>query len=304
MSLQTATPYHHLLRPDKRALCEAFIGKPLDALRTPAFIVDRTAFANNCDKMLHASKEWGATFRAHLKTHKTTEGTRLQLVSNQNRADAIVVSTMMEAWQVVQDGLVKEGIVKDILYGLPLAANKVADIATISDTVTADGGIFRVLIDHPVQVHSLEEYERSQGTKRRWSVFVKIDGGQNRAGVVPTSSEFRKLLGVLYASPSVTVYGFYAHAGNSYASTSFSEASSFLLAEVQSVNLAARIALDELSKVPEAQNSLRPFVLSVGSTPTAHAVNAETRRKLAEELCGTLEIHAGEKVWVRSFAGT
>lgn len=36
-----------------------------------------------------------------------------------------------------------------------------------------------------------------------------------------------------------------------------------------------------------------PFVLSVGSTPTAHAVTPETKAKLYPSLHGKLEIHAG-----------
>jgi len=165
-------------------------------------------------------------------------------------------------------------------------------MATISDIMATEGGVFRVLIDHPGQVHCLDEFERSQG-QRRWSAFVKINGGQNRAGMVPTSPEFRDLLRAIYVSPNVMIYGFYAHAGNSYFSTSVSEASCFLSQEVQSVNLAARIALDELSKFPDLQPVQNPFVLSVGSTPTAHAANAETRQILTEELFGTLELHAG-----------
>ncbi|KAK2461939.1 hypothetical protein APHAL10511_006402 [Amanita phalloides] len=293
MSQQTETPYHLLLRPDKKKLCEKYVGKPIDTLRTPALIVDRTTFAQNCGRMLYTSAEWGATFRAHLKSHKTTEGTRLQLITADHRTGAVVVSTMLEAWEVVQAGLLKDGTVKDMLYGLPVAPNKVADMATISDIMSASGGTFRVLIDHPAQVHCLEDYERSQGTERRWSAFIKINGGQNRAGVVPASSEFHKLLQTLYASPYVDIYGFYAHAGNAYASTTFSEASSFLSVEVESVNLAARIALGELSKIPEKLSARKPFVLSVGSTPTAHAANARTRQRVAEELCGTLELHAG-----------
>jgi len=70
ITMQTTTPHRLLLRPDKRALCETYVGKPLDSLRTPAFIVDRATFAENCTKMLRASKEWGARFRSHLKTHK------------------------------------------------------------------------------------------------------------------------------------------------------------------------------------------------------------------------------------------
>jgi D-serine deaminase-like pyridoxal phosphate-dependent protein len=46
------------------------VGKPLNALRTPAFVVDRAVFAKNCRKMLENARDWGATFRGHLKTHK------------------------------------------------------------------------------------------------------------------------------------------------------------------------------------------------------------------------------------------
>lgn len=66
---QTHTPWQ-LLTPNKDALVKEFIGKPLDELRTPALVVDRAAFRDNCAKMHQNAKDWGATFRAHLKTHK------------------------------------------------------------------------------------------------------------------------------------------------------------------------------------------------------------------------------------------
>lgn len=98
----------------------------------------------------------------------------------------------MEAWQVVAAGLVKDDVVKDvsiaiallyslsfkILYGLPIAANKIADLSDLWDTVNKDGGIVRVLIDHPKQIQMLEEFESQREKPRKWSVFVKIDGGQ------------------------------------------------------------------------------------------------------------------------------
>lgn len=37
----------------------------------------------------------------------------------------------------------------------------------------------------------------------------------------------------------------------------------------------------------------KPWVLSVGSTPSAHAASAETRAQLKSILNGTLELHAG-----------
>jgi len=67
--LQTKTPLH-FLNPSKDALVTEFVGKPLNALRTPAFVVDRAVFAKNCRKMHENARDWGATFRGHLKTHK------------------------------------------------------------------------------------------------------------------------------------------------------------------------------------------------------------------------------------------
>lgn len=45
---------------------------------------------------------------------QTVEGTRLQLDEGEYSTNAVVVSTLMEAWEVVQGGLVKDGTVKDV----------------------------------------------------------------------------------------------------------------------------------------------------------------------------------------------
>ncbi|KAF5313039.1 hypothetical protein D9619_003555 [Psilocybe cf. subviscida] len=293
MAYQTHTPIHLQTNPSKDRLLDAFKGKSLDELRTPAFIIDRNVFAQNCANMHSKAREWGVTFRAHLKTHKTAEGATLQLRSTENQTHAVVVSTMMEAWEVVRAGLVANGTVNDILYGMPVAVNKVDDLASLRRELEAHGGAVKLLVDHPDQVKFLEKYESSRETPKRWLAFVKINGGQNRAGVYPDSPALTELVKVILASPAVTLHGFYGHAGNSYASTSLSEASAFLSGEVQCVNIAAKSALDLLkSGFPEASVS-KPFVLSVGSTPTAHAASAEAKKLLSEVLHGALELHAG-----------
>ena len=45
---------------------------------------------------------------------QTAEGTRMQLVTSKNKTDAIVVSTVMEAYGVVRAGLVTDGTDKDV----------------------------------------------------------------------------------------------------------------------------------------------------------------------------------------------
>ncbi|KAI0815016.1 hypothetical protein BC629DRAFT_1279626 [Irpex lacteus] len=292
-SFQTNTPYPLANLPSKDALVAEFRGKPLSSLRTPAVVIDKSVFAQNCAKMHNNAKEWGASFRAHVKTHKTAEGVRLQLKSSADQTSAIVVSTLMEAWQVVQAGLVADGTVKDILYGLPVAPNKIADLASLRDELARHGAVVRVLVDNPDQVRYLEQFESRRETPQLWSVFIKVDAGGKRAGLEPTSPYFETLLTSVFTSTALSVYGFYTHAGQSYASTSLPEASSFLSTEVEAVNTAAGLALSLLAGIPGSAPRNTPFVLAVGSTPTAHAATAQTREKLASLLNGSLELHAG-----------
>ncbi|KAF9044569.1 hypothetical protein BDZ89DRAFT_1059048 [Hymenopellis radicata] len=292
MTVQTKTPIDFLALPSKDILVKEFVGKSLDGLRTPAFIIDRGIFAENCAKMHKKAEAWGAGFRAHLKTHKTAEGTRLQLASSANTTHNVVVSTLMEAWNVVNAGLVKDGTVKDMLYGLPVDTSKVDDLSTLWDIMAESGGVIRILVDHPDQVTFLEEFESRRSTPRKWSAFVKIDGGQKRAGVSTSTPYFEALLKKMFASPNVSVYGFYGHAGNAYASTSLDEASSFLSGEVGAVNTAAAAAKSILKSLGKEGPDV-PFKLSVGSTPTAHAASAETKAALSTLLHGELELHAG-----------
>lgn len=116
-----------------------------------------------------------------------------------------------------------------------------------------------------------------------------------RAGVPPTSPEIKALLASIWASPAVLLYGFYCHAGDAYGATSFEQASTFLSSEVQMVNAAARVALDMLTEASDPSQRPPPFVLSVGSTPTAHAASGAARDQLHSLLHGTLELHAGER---------
>jgi len=89
----------------------------------------------------------------------------------------------------------------------------------------------------------------------------------------------------------MAIHGFYGHAGNSYASTSLPQASSFLSDEVRTVNKAAEIALNEISGDTRCT---QPFILSVGSTPTAHAASTKAKQLLSQTLHGKLELHAGK----------
>jgi len=128
-STSSFTPLSLLTLPSKKALTDEFVGKPLSSLRTPAIIIDRTRFKDNCEKVTSQTEKRGMKFRAHVKSrlswrvraatahtevaHKTFEGTRMQVEASQG-VKAVICSTMVEVWQVVQSGLIEEGLVDDV----------------------------------------------------------------------------------------------------------------------------------------------------------------------------------------------
>jgi D-serine deaminase-like pyridoxal phosphate-dependent protein len=54
-------------------------------LSTPAFVINRHAFAENCRTVLKQVALGGIRLRPHIKTHKTVEGAILQVCANETK---------------------------------------------------------------------------------------------------------------------------------------------------------------------------------------------------------------------------
>ncbi|KAM3162468.1 D-serine dehydratase [Lachancea thermotolerans] len=273
-------PYQFTSRSSKQELLSAYYGKDLSDLPTPSLVVDRSVFKKNCEKMLMNAEHLHADFRAHVKTHKTVEGTLLQLGSNERRTDKIVVSTLMEAWGLLP--LIEQGLINDVLFSLPVVKSRLSELAALSERVPN----LRLMLDNREQLQVLSEFSESFTFQKKWSVFIKINMGTDRAGF---SDDFtlKETLCDLLKSPLkdyVSLYGFYCHAGHSYASSTEEQAKSYLLNEITSGNAACKKAL-------EVDPSLK-LQLSVGATPTAHASEMLKVSSLGK-LYGRLELHAG-----------
>ncbi|CAH2355116.1 D-serine dehydratase [[Candida] railenensis] len=269
--------------PNKEDLLKQYVGQKISDLPTPSFIVDRGKFKVNADKMLANSKNLKADFRAHIKTHKTVEGTLLQL--GNGGTDKLVVSTLSEAWSIVP--LAERGLVKDVLFSLPVVESRLSEIVEISKHFDH----FRLMLDNEAQLDILNEYSSLHGLKKKWSIFIKIDMGTKRAGLVNDSEYLSKTLerAIKYKS-TIEIYGFYCHAGHSYSSKSEGAAKDFLLQEIVHANCAASAAL-KIDPTLKLQ-------ISVGATPTAHASEILKMEEVeaqigGKSLSGKLELHAG-----------
>lgn len=259
------------------ALKKEYVGKKLDQIPTPAFIVDRSVMDRNCDSMLQRASKMNAKFRAHVKTHKCNEGVDKQLGSGQS--DRVVVSTLMEAWRMKD--YYTSGKITDVLYGLPVVKSRIGELVELSKYVN-----IRLMIDHPCQLDLIMKYSKENGLTKPWSFFVKVNMGTNRAGMITGSEELNEL--IKYALKSehkeyLSLYGFYCHAGHSYASHNSDEASGFLRQEITAANEAAKIA----KSIDESLD----LTISVGSTPTAHSFGLVDTKDMG--LVADLELHAG-----------
>lgn len=181
------------------------------------------------------------------------------------------MSTVREAEAL--EPLVREGVVRDILYGLPLPPSALPRLAALRSR--NPGLAVTLLVDHPAQL------PRDGGA---WGVFVKLDNGYQRAGVLPESQELKTLVAAIRETEGVRLVGFYSHAGHSYASGSYAESVRFLVRELETV----------LSGAEGAGGVEEGLVLSVGATPTALAAGWDVAELLGR--AGdrwSVELHAG-----------
>ncbi|KAI5276915.1 hypothetical protein E4T47_00090 [Aureobasidium subglaciale] len=269
------------LSPSKAALQLQYVGKSLADVPAPAAVLDLAPIRRNCKAMLEATRALGFGFRAHVKTHKTTELTRYQM-GHESQDIRLIASTVSEIENL-------------ILYGLPVAVSQIPRLAAVARVLGE--GVVGLFVDHPEQVEHLAALDESiwPGTV---PLFIKIAAPISRAGLLPTSGCISPLVEAIVSAPKVRLVGAYAHMGESYGSSSPKEALEFLMHELKDAKAGADRVMESLPK-----DSTEKLTISLGATPTATAVqNAliETEwnqkfRTYVEEVKGSydIEIHAG-----------
>ena len=279
-------------------LRKLYVKKSLSELPCPGAIIDIAKVRTNCKLMLDAVAHLGLSFRAHVKTHKTSELTRYQ-VGEYCKDVRLVVSTVIEAEQLVP--LLKEyqqrAAAVNIVYGIPIGPSQVPRLAAVAQELGP--GSLTVMVDNPAQLSSLEAFRNLAGFGAQ--VFLKTDSGYHRAGLGPLSEEMIELVKEVSFWESrgiVRLLGFYSHNSLSYGGSSPDDAMEML-----------KLEIDVCRKASQHLQSSRshPLVISVGASPTALSIqnilpsisstsNSADLLKDALQLTTSnfeLEIHAG-----------
>ncbi|KAK3704510.1 hypothetical protein LTR37_013793 [Vermiconidia calcicola] len=291
--------------PSEAALKLQFIGKQIEEAYTPAAIIDAAVVRRNCKLMLEAAEKLGVGFRAHVKTHKTTEVARLQ-VGEDSKSVKVVCSTVSEVENLVPWLLecVNKGKEVNVLYGLPILVSAIPRLAAVA-RLLGEGRI-GVFTDHPSHIKMLDQVD---GTvwPGRIPVWVNIDVGDHREGVAPDSGQLADIASSIGASERVKLAGLYTHMSSSYQSSSPEEALKFLAKELEGLREGAVSFLKSSGsyriKGPDAEKATEKVTISLGATPTATSTQnlledtegAKEYRAMLENIKQSFdaELHAG-----------
>lgn len=233
----------------------------LEALETPALLLDETRMNRNIARMRQQVQRLGVGFRPHVKTNKSYDVARRLM---DGPAGPITVSTLREADYFFEHG------VRDILYAVCIAPNKLDHVLDLQ----ARGARMSILVDSVEAARLLVGRLRAHTLGRTVGVLIEVDSDGHRSGVKPESTELLAVAAALKEG-GMLLRGVLTHAGSSY--------------EARDAEQLRAIAEQERAAILLAADRLRTAghscpVVSVGSTPTALA---------ATQLRGVTELRAG-----------
>ncbi|MEE9375020.1 MAG: DSD1 family PLP-dependent enzyme [Rhizobiaceae bacterium] len=228
-------------------------------LETPCLLLDEAKLQNNVRRLRQKAKALGVELRPHLKTGKSVEVA--ERILEQPHAKA-TVSTLSEAELFAKAG------VKDILYAVGISPQKLDRVLAIR----AAGCDLSILLDSIAQAEAVAD--KCKTTGKTIPVMVEIDSDGHRGGLPANSPYLPKIAEILVAG-GAELRGVLTHAGESYGVVGVAAHAEFAERE-RSATVAAAKALREVGHDCP--------IVSVGSTPTAHA---------AKDLTGVTELRAG-----------
>ena len=235
----------------------------LTPLQTPCLLVDEARMQRNIDRLSRHAASLGVSLRPHLKTVKSVEAARYVLADGNGPA---TVSTLAEAEAFSVAGIT------DILYGVGITASKLDRVVALH----RGGCRVTVLLDCAAQAEAVASASRASGIAI--PALIEIDSDGHRSGLNASDPALIEV-GRILCDGGAELAGVLCHAGGSYGAVG------------RAAHL--RCAEQERRAVVGAATALRDAglpcpMISVGSTPTAHA---------ATDLTGVTELRAGVYVF-------
>jgi D-serine deaminase-like pyridoxal phosphate-dependent protein len=174
------------------------VGLPLEALDTPAVLIDLDRLQHNIDLMARCFRANNIAWRPHAKAFKSPAIAHLLLRAG---AIGVTVAKVSEA-EVMAAGGVDSILVAHLVVG----PSKAARLAALQRQATVDA-----TVDHPDQVEPLAKAAQSAGVVI--GLLVDVDIGMNRTGVADAESAAR-LARQITATPGLRFQGLMGYEGH------------------------------------------------------------------------------------------
>ena len=153
----------------------ARVGDAVDAIATPALVIDLDAMQRNLHAMADFARIHHMRLRPHAKMHKSAAIARLQMAAG---AVGVCVQKVSEAEALVN---ADSGIDNLFISNEIIDPAKLARVAALARRVTLS-----IAVDSALGVERLAQALAAAGSML--DVFVEVDVGQGRCGVAPTAA--------------------------------------------------------------------------------------------------------------------
>ncbi|MGE4243832.1 DSD1 family PLP-dependent enzyme [Ramlibacter sp.] len=159
----------------------AIVGSGVEAIDTPALVVDLDAVMRNLGRMAEFAKKHEMRWRPHAKMHKSSALAKLQM---QAGAVGVCVQKTAEAEAMVAGGVNNVYITNEVV-----APGKLARVAALAHLVAAENGQLAIAVDSIEGVtrlaQAMNEARPHAPAPAVIDVFVELDVGQGRCGIPP-----------------------------------------------------------------------------------------------------------------------
>jgi D-serine deaminase-like pyridoxal phosphate-dependent protein len=220
------------------------IGKSVNAIDTPALVVDLDRMERNLQTMAAFAKQHKVMLRPHAKMHKSAELARLQMAAG---AVGVCVQKTSEA-----EALVAGGVHNIFISNEVIAPTKLARVAALTRALAPLGGKLAICVDSMEGIKrlaaSMNEGRLSSGIASSIDVLIELNVGQNRCGVEPGVSAVALALEIR-KHPALNFAGLQAYHGKAQHMRSPAERRDAILSAIKSVRHTRDLIEDEGIKV-------------------------------------------------------
>ena len=220
------------------------IGHSVNAIDTPALVVDLDMMERNLRTMAAFAAQHQIMLRPHAKMHKSAELAKLQMAAG---AVGVCVQKTSEA-----EALVAGGIHNIFISNEVIAPSKLARVAALTRTLLPRGGKLAICVDSIEGIRRLalcmNEGRLSSGLASSIDVFIEINVGQNRCGVEPGSPAVELALEIR-KHPALNFAGLQAYHGKAQHLRGPAERRDAILRAVKSVRHTCELIKAEGIKV-------------------------------------------------------